>query len=87
MYLVPSLIRDPSEALGIWMPSPIKLRNDSAKMASGMVKITEIIMGPRELVMRCFHTSLNLSAPREREARAYSWSFSCSILPRTILAM
>ena len=49
------------------MPSPIKLRNDSAKIASGMVNITEIIMGPRELGMRCFHTRRNLPAPRERE--------------------
>jgi len=67
MYLVPSLIRDLSEAWGLWMPSPIKLRNDSAKIASGMVNITEIIMGPRELGMRCFHTRRNLPAPRERE--------------------
>ena len=52
------------------MPSPMKLRNDSAKMASGMVNITEIIMGPRALGMRCLHTSLNPPAPREREARA-----------------
>lgn len=65
----------------------MKLSNDSAKIASGMVNITEIIVGPSELGMRCFHTRRNLPAPKEREARPNSWSFSCSILPRTILAM
>src|SRR5215211_1727669 len=68
----PSLIREPKDASGTWIPSPIKLKNASAKIAAGIVNIRFITMSPRELGIRCFHTSLNPLAPREREASVNS---------------
>src|SRR3712207_9392431 len=55
--LAPSLIRDPSEASGTWIPRPIKLRNASAKIADGIVNMRLTIIAPKELGIRGFHTS------------------------------
>jgi hypothetical protein len=48
----------------------MKLRNASAKMASGTVNVRVTMIGPKELGIRCFHTSLDPLAPSEREASA-----------------
>jgi hypothetical protein len=65
----------------------MKLRKASAKIADGMVNMRFTMMGPKEFGIRCFQTNRNRLAPKDWEARANSCSLSCSILPRTILAM
>jgi hypothetical protein len=84
---VEAQVAGPIEAPGTCIPSPIKLRNASPKMASGTVKVRFTMIGPIEFGIRCFHTSRGPLAPRDLEARANSCSLSCIILPRTILAM
>src|SRR5699024_3102065 len=55
----------PQLAEGAWMPSPIKLKNASAKIAVGTVNVICTIMGPIVFGSKFFRMILDVFAPKD----------------------
>ena len=67
-----SLAIEPQLAIGDWIPSPRKLRNASAKIADGTVKVIWTIIRPIVLGKRFFLMILPVFVPNVLEARTNS---------------
>ena len=48
MLLIPSEANTPQLAIGAFTPKPIKLRNASVKIASGMANVKVMMIGPTQ---------------------------------------
>ena len=68
MASYPSFTMTPQLGVGGCMPTPMKLRNASMKMAEGMAKVRVTMTGPRMLGTRCRRTTLPGLVPEARAA-------------------
>ena len=80
---LPWLIRFPQETVSC-APKPRKLRLDSIKIIPDSEKETETINGVQTLGNRCLNTILEREAPREVDAKIYSYSLDLRISALTI---
>src|SRR5699024_7009960 len=78
-----SLAITPQLALGAWTPSPMKLKNASAKMADGTVNVIWTIIGPIVFGSKFFCMIRLDLAPNDLDASTNSSFLICNPCPLT----
>ena len=58
--------------IGALTPKPIKLKNDSVKIALGTCKVALTIMTDKQLGMMCFLIVIDVGVPIDLLAKTYS---------------